>query len=92
MTEEPRSRTAHSITTYEALSAELAAIQRLGYAVDRQELNLGVWCVAAPVLGVRQTRPAPRPLTCLVIITIRISLDEIPIPGRQKERQKESRR
>ena len=51
-------RTAYSLTTYEALSAELAAIQRLGYAVDRQELTLGVWCVAAPILGVRQTRPA----------------------------------
>src|SRR6478735_4579795 len=37
--------TAYSLTTYEALSAELAAIQRLGYAVDRQELTLGVWCV-----------------------------------------------
>jgi DNA-binding IclR family transcriptional regulator len=52
------SRTTHSITTYEALSTELADIQRLGYAVDRQELTLGVWCVAAPILGVRQTRPA----------------------------------
>lgn len=51
-------RTAHSLTTYEALSTELAEIQRLGYAVDRQELTLGVWCVAAPILGVRQTRPA----------------------------------
>jgi len=26
--------------------------------VDRQELNLGVWCVAAPILRVRQTQPA----------------------------------
>jgi DNA-binding IclR family transcriptional regulator len=51
-------RTAHSVTTHEDLTAELAAVQRLGYAVDRQELNLGVWCVAAPILGVRQTRPA----------------------------------
>jgi len=51
-------RTRHSITTYEALSAELTNIQRVGYAVDRQELTLGVWCVAAPILGVRQTRPA----------------------------------
>src|ERR1700734_831911 len=50
--------TEHSITSYEALTAELGEIQRLGYAVDRQELNLGVWCVAAPVLGVRQTQPA----------------------------------
>jgi DNA-binding IclR family transcriptional regulator len=51
-------RTEHSITTYGALAAELAEIQRAGYAVDRQELNLGVWCVAAPILGVRQTQPA----------------------------------
>jgi DNA-binding IclR family transcriptional regulator len=32
--------------------------QRLGYAVDRQELSLGVWCVAAPIPGGRQTQPA----------------------------------
>ncbi len=51
-------QTEHSITTYEELVTELAKIQRLGYAVDRQELNLGVWCVAAPILGVRQTQPA----------------------------------
>ncbi len=51
-------RTENSITSYEDLAAELAEVQRLGYAVDRQELNLGVWCVAAPVLGVRQTQPA----------------------------------
>jgi IclR family transcriptional regulator, KDG regulon repressor len=51
-------RTEHSITTYEALVAELAEVQRVGYAVDRQELNLGVFCVAAPILGVRQTQPA----------------------------------
>ncbi len=51
-------RTERSITSYEDLTAELAEIQRLGYAVDRQELNLGVWCVAAPVPGVRQTQPA----------------------------------
>ena len=51
-------RTEHSITTYEELVTELTEIQRLGYAVDRQELNLGVWCVAAPILGVRQTQPA----------------------------------
>ncbi len=51
-------RTEHSITSFEQLVTELAEIQRLGYAVDRQELNLGVWCVAAPILGVRQTQPA----------------------------------
>jgi IclR family KDG regulon transcriptional repressor len=51
-------RTEHSITTLEALTAELAEVQRVGYAVDRQELNLGAWCVAAPILGLRQTQPA----------------------------------
>jgi IclR family transcriptional regulator, KDG regulon repressor len=51
-------RTEHSITTYAELAAELAEVQRVGYAVDRQELNLGVFCVAAPILGVRQTQPA----------------------------------
>ena len=51
-------RTEHSITSYGELVTELAEIQRLGYAVDRQELILGVWCVAAPILGVRQTQPA----------------------------------
>jgi DNA-binding IclR family transcriptional regulator len=51
-------RTEHSITTYDGLAAELAEVQRVGYAVDRQELNLGVFCVAAPILGVRQTQPA----------------------------------
>ena len=51
-------RTEHSITSYERLATELAQIQSCGYAVDRQELTLGVWCVAAPILGVRQTQPA----------------------------------
>jgi IclR family acetate operon transcriptional repressor len=51
-------RTEHSITTFDALVSELATVQRVGYAVDRQELTLGVWCVAAPVLGLRQTQPA----------------------------------
>jgi IclR family transcriptional regulator, KDG regulon repressor len=51
-------RTEHSITSYEDLVTELAEIKRLGYAVDRQELIPGVWCVAAPILGVRQTQPA----------------------------------
>ena len=46
-------RTEHSITTYEALSSELAIVQSKGYAVDRQELSLGLWCVAAPIAGTR---------------------------------------
>ena len=46
-------KTEHSITSHEALSAELEAVRRQGYAVDRQELSLGLWCVAAPILGTR---------------------------------------
>src|SRR6185312_6619414 len=51
-------RTEYSLTSYEELFTELAEIQRLGYAVDRQELNLSVWCVAAPIPGGKQTQPA----------------------------------
>jgi IclR family acetate operon transcriptional repressor len=47
-------RTPNSITSYEALAAELAEVQRIGYAVDRQELSLGLWCVAAAVPGSHQ--------------------------------------
>jgi DNA-binding IclR family transcriptional regulator len=48
------SRTEHSVTSYDALVAELAEVRRLGYALDRQELSLGVWCVAAPIRGTGQ--------------------------------------
>jgi IclR family KDG regulon transcriptional repressor len=46
-------RTQYSITTQASLARELATVQRLGYAVDRQELSLGLWCVAAPITGSR---------------------------------------
>jgi IclR family transcriptional regulator, KDG regulon repressor len=42
--------TEHSITTYDGLMSELAAVRRAGWAVDRQELSLGIWCVAAPIV------------------------------------------
>lgn len=44
----PRS-TAHTITTRAALAAELTAIRAQGYALDEQEQELGVRCVAVAV-------------------------------------------
>jgi DNA-binding IclR family transcriptional regulator len=46
--------TEHSISTYEQLERDLEEIRRAGYAVDRQELSIGIWCVAAPVLDGRE--------------------------------------
>ena len=42
-------RTAHTLTTPEALRAEIVAVRRLGYALDREENVPGIGCVAAPV-------------------------------------------
>jgi IclR family acetate operon transcriptional repressor len=41
--------TEHSITSARALSAELARIKARGYALDRQEVVIGIWCVSVPV-------------------------------------------
>lgn len=46
-------RTQHSLTTYRDLEAELAHVRSRGYAIDRQELIVGIWCAAAPIIGVR---------------------------------------
>lgn len=41
--------TAHTITDLAPMWAELAAIRLRGYAVDREEVELGLMCLAAPV-------------------------------------------
>jgi DNA-binding IclR family transcriptional regulator len=64
-------RTDHSITCYDALVAELAEVQRRGYAVDRQELSLGLWCVAAPIMGSRQAQAG-----AVSIASYGVALDE----------------
>lgn len=44
-------RTPRTLTTREGVLRELAAIPDRGWAVDREEGNIGVSCVAAPVFG-----------------------------------------
>ncbi len=44
-------RTANSITDWKALGKELAAIRERGYAVDDEELEIGLTCVGVPILG-----------------------------------------
>lgn len=42
-------RTVNTITTATALNAELKRIRERGYAVDNEELELGLRCIAAPI-------------------------------------------
>jgi DNA-binding IclR family transcriptional regulator len=44
-------RTDRTVTTREALNAELATIRDLGYAVTQDELETGLSAIAAPVRG-----------------------------------------
>lgn len=59
-------RTAHSLTELPALLTELDVVRRRGYAVDEEEQEVGVRCVAVAVpgtplpLGLSVSGPAPR--------------------------------
>src|SRR5947209_6907054 len=47
-------RTPHTITTLEQLDQALTEIRQKGYAVDRQEHFVGIWCVGAPIISSRE--------------------------------------
>lgn len=47
--------TVHTIVEYADLIADLVKVRQQGWAVDREEHELGVMCVAAPILDFRQT-------------------------------------
>jgi IclR family transcriptional regulator, KDG regulon repressor len=54
--------TPHTLTTEEALRAELRTIRQDGIGYDREELMTGLTCVAAPVMG-----PDGRPVAALSV-------------------------
>jgi IclR family transcriptional regulator, KDG regulon repressor len=74
--------TVHTITDKKTLKGELVKVRRQGYAVDNEELELGLFCIAAPIRnhlgqtvaaisisgpGVRLSRAKIRELIPLVI-------------------------
>lgn len=48
----PQKLTAHTIVEYDALQAQLAEVRTNGYAIDDEENELGVRCVAVAIPGV----------------------------------------
>ncbi|GIE46689.1 IclR family transcriptional regulator [Amorphoplanes nipponensis] len=50
-------RTPHTLTSPDALAAELRTIRARGYAVDDQENEPGIVCLAVPVFLTSPTRP-----------------------------------
>jgi DNA-binding IclR family transcriptional regulator len=50
LAERPEARTAHTITSPEALRAELATVHSQGFALDNEENELGICCVGAPII------------------------------------------
>jgi acetyl-CoA synthetase len=45
--------TPHTITSPQALEADLARVRRDGYAVDREEFDVNFCCIAAPIFDAR---------------------------------------
>jgi len=73
---EERARcTAHSILDTETLKVELRRVQALGYALDDEEYNEGVRCIAAPVRNARGEVCAALGLTAA---TLRFPEEKIP--------------
>lgn len=49
--EEPKALTRYTVTDLDQLRAQLSEVKRTGIALDNQEIEIGQFCVAAPVLG-----------------------------------------
>ena len=72
-------KTEFSITSHDELADEIATTRRLGYAVERQELSRGMWSVAAPILG---TRNSQNSAVCATSYGVELSAEEIESIGR----------
>lgn len=68
--------TPNSIMDTEALKVELRRVQAMGYAMDNEEYNEGVRCIAAPVRNARGEVCAALGLTAS---TLRFPADKIPL-------------
>jgi DNA-binding IclR family transcriptional regulator len=66
--------TPRTITSAGALEEEFEAIRQLGYAMDNEESQIGVRCIAAPILD------ADRPVAAISISgpASRVTLDSVP--------------
>ncbi|MDO5141769.1 MAG: IclR family transcriptional regulator [Eubacteriales bacterium] len=60
---ELRTRTYNTITNAERLRAEVSRIRKQGYAVDNEEIALGLRCLAVPVFS------APEQVACAVSVS-----------------------
>lgn len=66
--------TEHTITTYPALLSEMHAIRERGYAIDNEEHELGVRCIAVPILDF-----SARPIAAISISASAKRMDEATI-------------
>ena len=72
--------TPHSLTSLQAVMADIALVRQRGYAVDDEERNPGLRCVAAPVWS------ASGEAVCAISISglaVRLTLARIPEVGAQ---------
>jgi DNA-binding IclR family transcriptional regulator len=64
--------TKNTITTKEDLAAELKTIRQCGYAIDNEEHENGVRCIAAPIFNHLEA--------VIAAISISLPADRLPLP------------